>query len=117
MNTRALKIFLTVCETKNMTSAAERLFMTQPAVSLAIADLEKELDFKLFERINNRIYLTPAGQKVQECAYQYLDFDIMMQKRMKNASDSSVIRIGATPSAFSVIVLWSRPPDFGQAAI
>ncbi|MFW5787155.1 MAG: LysR substrate-binding domain-containing protein [Halanaerobiales bacterium] len=62
MNLRSLKIFKEVCETKNMTEAGKRLYMTQPAVSQGISNLEKELGVKLFERMKNRLELTYSGR-------------------------------------------------------
>lgn len=67
MNIRRLKIFMTVTETKSMTEAGKVLYMTQPAISQAIADLEEELKVKLFERINHKLVLNYTG----EVLYQY----------------------------------------------
>ena len=57
-----MQIFRAVCEQKNVTRAAELLGMTQPAVSIAIRELESYYNAKLFDRIGRRIYLTEAGQ-------------------------------------------------------
>ncbi len=61
MNLRSLKVFKTVCESKSMTAAAEKLYMSQPAVSQTITKLENEVGIKLFERIKNRLELTYGG--------------------------------------------------------
>lgn len=61
MNIEGLTAFLAVAETGSFTGAAERLFITQPAVSKRIAQLEGDLDTRLFDRIGREIRLTQAG--------------------------------------------------------
>lgn len=56
-----LHAFIVVAETLNMTRAAERLHLTQPAVSAAIAALEQRHATRLFDRIGRRLELTEAG--------------------------------------------------------
>ncbi len=58
---RALEIFLAVCETGTMAAAAVKLAMTQPAVSLSIAELERKSSAILFDRSVRPVALTPAG--------------------------------------------------------
>lgn len=63
MTIRHLKIFLLVCKNNfNTTKAAEELHMTQPAVSLAIKELEQYYGIALFDRIGKRLKITEAGQ-------------------------------------------------------
>jgi DNA-binding transcriptional LysR family regulator len=62
MDIAALQAFLAIAETGSFSRAAERIFLTQPAISKRIAALEEELGAKLFDRIGRRIHLTPAGQ-------------------------------------------------------
>ncbi len=61
MNLRQLRIFIFVCKTCSMTETAKELYMTQPAVSQTILDLENELNIRLFDRIKNRLVLTNTG--------------------------------------------------------
>ncbi len=61
MDIEALRAFLAVAETGSFSAAAERLFITQPAVSKRIATLESELGTPLFDRIGRRIRATTAG--------------------------------------------------------
>ncbi len=49
MDLKVLKAFLTVCKTGNITKAAEEIYLSQPALSRQIQDLEEELGCKLFE--------------------------------------------------------------------
>ena len=61
MDIAALKAFVAVAETGSFSLAAERLFLTQPAVSKRIAALESELDARLFDRIGRTVTLTEGG--------------------------------------------------------
>lgn len=61
MTLRHLEIFRNVCHFESITLAAEHLNMSQPAVSLAIRELESFYNSRLFERMNRRIYITEAG--------------------------------------------------------
>ncbi len=56
-----LKVFRTVAEHLNFRMAAERLFLTQPAVTLQVKALEEDLGIRLFDRSGNRVSLTPQG--------------------------------------------------------
>lgn len=64
MNFFKLKIFVTVCKTKNFTKAAELLFITQSAVSKSIKDLEAVWEIKLIQRHGNQITITPVGESL-----------------------------------------------------
>jgi len=62
MDTNTLQAFLAVAETGSFSLAAERLYLTQPAVSKRIAALEEEMADKLFERLSKRVVLTEVGR-------------------------------------------------------
>lgn len=62
MDTQNLQAFVQVAETKSFSLAAERLFITQPAVSKRISALEDQLNTPLFDRINRSVQLTEAGR-------------------------------------------------------
>ncbi|MGI1677325.1 MAG: LysR family transcriptional regulator [Cellvibrionaceae bacterium] len=62
MDTQNLQAFVHVAETNSFSLAAERLFITQPAVSKRISALEEQLDTRLFDRINRSVRLTEAGR-------------------------------------------------------
>ena len=56
------RIFHTVCKMKSFSSAAKSLYMTQPAISQAMAQLEKELGTHLFYRTPKGVTLTNEGK-------------------------------------------------------
>lgn len=62
MELRHLRYFIAAAEEEHFGHASERLFVTRPAVSQIIADLERELGTPLFERLAHRVRLTPAGK-------------------------------------------------------
>ena len=62
MDIEALKCFLAVAETGSFSAAAQRIYLTQPAVSKRIAALERELDRRLFDRLGRTVDLTEAGR-------------------------------------------------------
>jgi len=62
MDTQNLKAFLLVAETGSFSLAAQKLHLTQPAVSKRVAQLEQQLDIHLFDRIGRNISMTEAGQ-------------------------------------------------------
>lgn len=71
MLNRNLAVFIAVAEAKSVTKAAEKLHITQPAVSNAIAKLEEIFDVRLFFRDRRKeSFLTPAGEETQRLALQ-----------------------------------------------
>jgi len=73
MADRRLQVFHAVAGVLSFTRAAEALHMTQPAVTHQIRQLEEELGTRLFDRVNNRISLTAAGDTVFEHAGRILE--------------------------------------------
>lgn len=72
MDHAALRAFVTVAREGNLTRAAARLFVTQPALSLQIKKLQGELDLLLFERTPRGMRLTDAGRKLLPAAERAL---------------------------------------------
>lgn len=62
MNTQLLKYIITISEEKSLSKAAEKLLITQPALSQQLKKLEKDLDARLFFRVKNEMCLTDAGK-------------------------------------------------------
>lgn len=96
MTIRHLEIFLRVAETKSMSTAAKELFISQPTVSGSIAELEREYNVRLFERLNKRLYITEAGEKLRIYAGKMLNLQNEIQRQMSSAEDTTPVRIGAT---------------------
>ena len=62
MADRRLQVFYTVAKQLSFTKAAELLYMTQPAVTFQVKQLEEHFNTRLFERSHSKITLTPAGE-------------------------------------------------------
>jgi DNA-binding transcriptional LysR family regulator len=70
---RQLYIFQTVAKYLSFTRAARELFLTQPAVSIQVKQLEEQLGLPLFDQIGKKIYLTQAGQELYTYNRKLLD--------------------------------------------
>ncbi|MDB5904408.1 MAG: transcriptional regulator [Betaproteobacteria bacterium] len=82
MADRRLQVFYTVAKQLSFTKAAEQLFMTQPAVTFQVKQLEEHFNTRLFERSHGRIALTPAGRIVVEYAERILTMSEEMDTRV-----------------------------------
>ena len=93
MELSLLYYFKTVAEQENITKAAELLYISQPALSKAIAKLEKSLDVTLFERRKGRISLSAMGRVYYEyvsSAFQVLESGEKKLEEMKESSGEMV---------------------------
>jgi len=72
MDTHSLRVFIAVADSGGFTTAGEQLFLTQPAISKRIAQLEEQLGARLFDRIGRQVHLTEAGQALLPRARQVL---------------------------------------------
>ncbi len=97
MTLRHLKIFLAVCGSQyNTTKAADVLHMTQPAVSLAIKELEQYYGVALFDRMGRRLRITEAGRRFREQAAHIVSLFDSMEKGMKDWDSFGSLRVGAS---------------------
>lgn len=101
-----LKTFCVVVSEGSFTRAAERLDTSNQLVSKYIAELEKQLDVRLFNRTTRKIHLTEAGQQCLEHAKHILESveDMEGQLGILNTSAKGVLRISA-PVSFSTLHL------------
>ena len=95
-----IKTFLMVCETMNYTRAAEKLYITQPAVSTQIRQLEAEYGCPLFVYSERTLSLTPYGKMLRRYAVTMRhDDDILKQKMAEHAGAQKLMTCGATMTA------------------
>jgi DNA-binding transcriptional LysR family regulator len=83
MADRRLQVFHAVAKHLSFTKAAEALFMTQPAVTFQVKQLEEYFNTRLFERGHGRIALTPAGHVALGYAERILSLSAELDLRMK----------------------------------
>jgi len=73
MDLATLNAFIAIAELGSFSEAAQRLHLTQPAVSKRIASLEQQLNVRLFDRLGREVSLTEAGRALLPRAYQILN--------------------------------------------
>lgn len=96
MTLRHMRIFVTVCQCGSVTAAAEKLYIAQPSVSLAIRELEEYYGIKLFDRISRKLYITDAGKQVLDYALHIVSLFDDMEKEIRNWDNIGTLRIGSS---------------------
>lgn len=102
MNITQIKYFITAAKCLNFTKAADKLFITQPALSRQIAAMEKELNMQLFVRNNRFVKLTPAAVVLlEEFEKIYDSYNLAIAKAANSfAGMSGEINIGILEGAY-----------------
>lgn len=101
-----LKVFFIVAQRLNFTKAAEELFISQPAVSKHVKEIEKHYQCALFERNGNTLKLTAKGEMLKKYAarilalYQEMDSEI----HFLNEKHHGLIHIGASTTASQYVL-------------
>lgn len=92
------KYVLSVAKKKSFSAAAKALFISQPALSLAIGRLESELAFRIFDRTTTPISLTKEGRVYLDYLYSEEALELEMKQRIKAISELSYgsIAVGAS---------------------
>ncbi|WP_413300253.1 LysR family transcriptional regulator [Bacillus sp. 1P10SD] len=93
-----LKYFVSTVEAGSVTTAARNLFISQPALSKQLTQLENELNCELFLRKNTGVELTEAGKYFYERAIGLIKAADDLSAEMNQFSKKHTIRIGALPS-------------------
>lgn len=93
-----LRVFITAAKTLNFTKCAEQLFISQPAVSKHIGELESRYKVQLFERSGSRLALTEAGRVMLEHAERIADGYRRLQYEMDLFTDrlGGELKVGAS---------------------
>jgi len=100
MTLTELRYVVALSQERHFGRAAQKCFVTQPTLSLALAKLEDELGVKLFERNKNEVLVTARGQGIVEQARRVLDEVGKIQQLAKGGQDqlSGALRLGAIPT-------------------
>lgn len=92
---RQMKTFVTIVDENSFTEAAEKLYISQSAVSQQITSLENELGIKLIKRENRRFHLTEAGEFFYKKSKKLLrDAEKIVAQTREFAHDSNTLNIG-----------------------
>uniref|UniRef100_UPI0035C965A0 LysR family transcriptional regulator n=1 Tax=uncultured Sphingomonas sp. TaxID=158754 RepID=UPI0035C965A0 len=103
---RVLRTYLAICREGSISAAARQLNISQPSVSVAIAQLEQKLGGALFERGRQGIVLTPAGRALMRRAemMEVLLVDAEEAVALARRGARGPLRIGGTPGALVSLV-------------
>jgi DNA-binding transcriptional LysR family regulator len=98
MNERKLRVFYEVATKLNMTEVANQMFISQPAISQTIRDLENDFGIQFFDRIGKKLYLTHEGELFLNYVRRILNLYDDCYKTIKENSElkSGKLRIGAS---------------------
>jgi DNA-binding transcriptional LysR family regulator len=107
MDTRQLAAFCAVVERKSFSQAAERLGVTQPAVSLQIRSLEKRLGRTLLDRSGRRVEPTEAGLRLYRGAQRMLALEDQLVDELAAGEEGELmgaLQIGASTGPAAIVV-------------
>lgn len=96
MTLRHIKIFVVVCQEKSITQASKKLYISQPAISTAIKEMEHHYGVKLFDRISKKIYLTEVGKSVLNYAIHITSLFNELETTIRNSDTIGTLRIGSS---------------------
>jgi LysR family transcriptional regulator, hydrogen peroxide-inducible genes activator len=96
MTLNELRYIVAVAQERNFRRAAEKSFISQPALSLAIQKLEEELGLKIFERGKNNISVTPVGREIVGQAQRTLEEVEHIREIARQGKDqlAGILRLG-----------------------
>ncbi len=104
MTIRHLKIFTAVVDAGGMSAAAKLLHISQPTVSQAVSELEKNYGVKLFERLSQKIYLTKEGELMLSFSRHILDSFEQMEEAMGQVAERPNLRVGCSVSVGTCMI-------------
>jgi LysR family transcriptional regulator, regulator for metE and metH len=90
---RHLQMISAIVESGSMTNAANKLFLTQPSLSHQLKEIESRLGVNLFLRVNKKLLLTPAGEKLFKEANEILPRLSRIENDLQNGSATKELRI------------------------
>lgn len=104
------KLLHVIGEEKSIHKAAERLYVSQPALTYRLHQLEKEFDTKLFSRTNKGVQFTAQGELLFQYSRTMIQklYDVKSTIRSMNGKIQGTLRIGAFPTVSSYVLpdLW-----------
>lgn len=93
---RQLEVFLAVARRESVSRAAEDLALSQSAVSGALADLERQFDIQLFDRIGKRLQLSHLGRGLRPRAHALYEEAETLERTFASQDGMGLLRVGAT---------------------
>ena len=97
MNERQIQAFIEICELGSMNRAAEKIYISQPALKRRIDLLEEEIGTTLFIRKSNGCYLTKAGEVFRDGLKELMEELHLLMQRTREADERKILRICTMP--------------------
>lgn len=106
ISVRHIEVFVTIAATGSVGAAAQRLFVTQPAVSMALAELERQLNAQLFDRERGRLHLSPRGKELLPMAQEVIEriHEMLRQTGEQPLALSGELRLGTSNTIGNYLV-------------
>ncbi len=106
ISVRHIEVFVTVAAAGSVGAAAQRLFVTQPAVSMALAELERQLNAQLFDRERGRLHLSPRGKELLPMAQEVIEriHEMLRQTGEQPLALSGELRLGTSNTIGNYLV-------------
>ena len=117
MTLQQLKYIITVAETGTITEAANRLYITQPSLTNAIHELEKEMHIVIFNRTNKGVTLSREGEDFLGYARQVLEQAAILEDKYKNGNGGKKqFCVSTQHYSFAVNAFVDLIKEYGQDA-
>ncbi|MCD7819992.1 MAG: LysR family transcriptional regulator [Lachnospiraceae bacterium] len=114
MTLQQLLYAVTIADMKSMNKAAAALYVSQPALSASIRDLEEELHIELFIRSNRGIVVTPEGEEFLRYARQMSELQRMIEERFTDKAARKTFSVSMQHYSFAVEAFIELAKKFGM---
>ena len=105
MTLRNFQIFVEVCNTGSMSAAAQKLYISQSAVSQIIKEMEHHYHTTLFRRVSHRLELTESGKKLYSHALKMVQYSSLIEASMIDSYKTAALRIGSVSAEIMIDIL------------
>lgn len=114
MTLQQLKYAVAVADTRNITEASRRVFVSQPSLTAAIRELESEMGIVIFSRSNKGVTVTNEGDEFLSYARQVLEQANLLEERFKNgAGGNTIFSVSCQHYSFAVNAFVDVIREFG----
>ena len=116
MNIQQLRYVVAIANSGTFREAAEKMYVSQPSLSISVRDLEKELGFKIFRRTSSGTFLTRRGMEFYEKAQELVKgFDIFQNQYANHEEEKDEFSIASQHYDFlppTITAFSERYPDY-----
>ena len=117
MTLQQLKYVVAVAETRNMTEASKKVFISQPSLTAAIHELENEMGITIFSRTNKGVNVTNEGDEFLSYARQILEQTALLEERYKGESEiNPIFSVSCQHYSFAVNAFVDVIREFGGSS-